>query len=186
MKKTVDLLFQIIPVMIGVYLGFVVSNWSENRKKDYQANVFISNLRSEIETNRELLESIIDYHIMLRDSSQFYSESKTNIKKPGFFQGTRIMKLNSSAYNTGIQTGIINELSIDIIQIINQLYTYQEEYDEFGNMMMSSFINMNFSDNEEDLKKIARFLGITMTDIVIKETGLIEGYESLLNTLDIL
>jgi hypothetical protein len=31
-KRMGDLILQIIPVMIGVYLGFVVSSWAENRK----------------------------------------------------------------------------------------------------------------------------------------------------------
>lgn len=183
-KKIGELLFQIIPVMIGVYLGFIASNWAANKQKKHQSEVLINNLLSEIETNENKLKGVVDYHVMLRDSSRFYSNAQNRIRQANFFKGTRIMKLTNSAYNTGIQTGVINELQIDKIQAINQLYTIQNDYNEFGNLMMASLINKNFSDDEEDMREIARFLSITMTDIVIKENNLIDGYNPLKKKLN--
>ncbi len=183
-KKIGELLFQIIPVMIGVFLGYIASNWADSSQKEHQAKVLIGNLLSEIETNEKRLKDVIEYHTMLRDSSRFYSNSQNKIDHTDFFKGTRIMKLGNSAYNTGIQTGAINEMPIDKIQAINQLYTFQADYNEFGNMMMSSLINKDFSDKEEELKKIVRFLSITMTDIVIKEQHLIERYRQMKNQLN--
>lgn len=169
--------------MIGVYMGFIASNWSDNNQKRNQSRSLINNLLSEIETNENKLKSVFDYHKMVRDSSRFYSSSENEIRSPAFFEGTRTMKLTNSAYNTGIQTGIINELAIDKIQAINQLYTFQNDYNEFGNLMTASLINKDFSDNAEDVRKIARFLSVTMTDIVIKENDLIERYNLIKNKL---
>jgi len=178
-KKIVELLFQIIPVMIGVYLGFVVSNLSEDNKKKNQSKVLIENLLAEINVNESQLKAVIEYHKMLRDSSQFYANPNHKFRNINFFKGTRVMKLTNSAYNTGIQTGIVNELPLDQIQRINNLYTFQNEYNEFGSLMMASLINKDFADNEESIRKIIRFLSITMTDIVIKESDLLKGYEKI-------
>ena len=38
-KKIGEILLQIIPVMIGVYLGFVLSNWSETNKTKSQTEL---------------------------------------------------------------------------------------------------------------------------------------------------
>jgi hypothetical protein len=184
MKKTFrEIVLQIIPVMIGVYLGFVVSDWADARKRDGQARLFLESLRSEIASNRDVLEMVQEYHLMLRDSSQAYAAGKIK-GKPRFFEGTRMMKLTSSAYQTGIQTGIINELPLGKIQAVNSLYTFQNEYNEFGTLMMASLIDKDFSDDPEDIRKIAQFLAVTMTDVVIKERDLLKGYGSLLEELE--
>jgi hypothetical protein len=184
MKKTLgNFLLQTIPVMIGVYLGFVISNWSKNNQTKRQADILATNLISEIETNKAHLAQVFDYHVILRDSSRYYANPNNPISKPGFFQGSRVMKLSFSAYNTGIQTGIINELPLDLIQQINHLYTLQQDYNDYGDMMMASLINKDFSPREEDVRKIAQFLAVTMTDIVIKERELIDNYQRMADRL---
>lgn len=182
-KKIGELAFQIIPVMIGVYLGFLLSDWSQSKMKEQQSELLIENLLVEIETNKGILKNVIDYHVMLRDSSTYYSNPNVKIGKRGFFRGTSIIKLTNGAFNTGVQTGIINEFSIDKIQAINQLYTLQDDYNEFADIMMASLINKEFSENEEDLRKIVRFLSVTMTDVVLKEEYLINEYEAIYTLL---
>ncbi len=182
-RKIGDIFIQIIPVMIGVYLGFVVSNWADARKRNNQLNVFIENLYSEMETNEQSIRSVIDYHKMVRDSGQHYSNPEITTIKPSFFEGTRTNKLTNSAYNTGIQTGIINDLKINQIQAINQLYTLQNDYNDYGNMMLSGLLNMDLNNTPESMRKVAQFLGITMTDVVIKEQDLLDGYDSIKSVL---
>ncbi len=183
-RKIGDIFIQIIPVMIGVYLGFVVSNWADSRKRNNQLDVFIENLYSEIESNESKLNNVIGYHKMVRDSSRYYSNPEINTTNPTFFQGTRTLKLTNSAYNTGIQTGIINDLKIDQIQAINQLYTLQDDYNDFGNMLLTGLISIDLNDTPESIRKVARFLGISMTDVVIKEQSLLEGYDSVKTVLE--
>lgn len=178
-KKIGELIFQIIPVMIGVYLGFVASNWSQSNQRKSESKIMVSNILSEIESNQKRLENAIDYHTILRDSSRFYSNTIGGLKsRPQYFRGTRLTKLANSAYMTGTQTGIINELPLEKIQRLNNLYTFQDDYNEFGTLIMSSLINKDFSGKGEGLNEIVRFLSVTMTDIVIKESDLIEGYNA--------
>ena len=49
--KLFELLFQIIPVMIGVFLGFLVNDWREQKQSEEQATVFIENVVEEIKSN---------------------------------------------------------------------------------------------------------------------------------------
>ncbi|HAA12272.1 MAG TPA: hypothetical protein DCE41_11455 [Cytophagales bacterium] len=176
-KKLVDLLLQIIPVMIGVYLGFLVSNWSDRAKSNQQADLLVSNILQEVITNREKIERTIDYHEMVRDSSQYYAHSDITDVRTDFFKGTKLANLTHSAYDTGIQTGIINGLSIEQIQLLNQLYTVQETYNDYVLIMMQGFLSKEFSKETDDAKSIARFLSVTMTDIVYQEQALISLYQ---------
>lgn len=182
--KVIDLLWQIVPVTIGVYLGFLVSSWSDDNKSKQQSRALIENIKVEVRANKGKIEQVIDYHTMLRDSSRIYGEPNSDQVNPNFFKGIQMQTLNTSAYETGIQTGIINELSIDQIQELHQLYSYQEFYNEMGKMILSSLINKDFSDNIESMRKITQFLLITMTDVVIQEGNLVQKYEGLLEELE--
>jgi hypothetical protein len=174
-----EALLQIIPVMIGVYLGFVASNWGEQRKAHQQAEILISNLRSEMALNQEKILPLIEYHRMLRDSANRYAMEGGLKKKPAFFKGIAIEPLLSSAFVTGVQTGIVNELPIGTIQQLNQLYSYQDSYNEYGLIILESLINMDFSLEEDKLQRLVQFLAITMTDLAMYEQKLLEMYRDL-------
>ena len=86
MKKHIkDIILQIIPIAIGVYLGFFVSNWGEANKRQNQAEKLLESIRSEIKNNKNVLKNIVDYHIMLRDSSWYYIQKPNIDSRPLFF-----------------------------------------------------------------------------------------------------
>ncbi|HEY9113353.1 MAG TPA: hypothetical protein VIN10_01555 [Bacteroidales bacterium] len=179
-RKIGELFFQIIPVMIGVYLGFIVSNWSESKQQDSKKKLLIENIISEIKDNKNNINMVVDYHEMLRDSSRYFLKSGKN-QIPSFFRGVNTLTLTNSAFETGIQTGLLNELSIDKIQSLNRVYASQKAYNEFCNILLSGLINMDFMDNEESIQKILQFLSISMTDVAIKERHLLKEYENVIN-----
>lgn len=176
-------MFQIIPVMIGVYLGLLASGWADDRKTESQTELLRINLVAEIQANKDRIEEVIGYHEMLRDSSRYYSQVETLNSKVSFFAGTRISLLTNNAFETGVQTGLINGLTFEEIQSLNHVYTLQNSYDDFSKLLLSGLINMDFEDNARAMKKFYRFLGIAMTDVVIKENQLLQQYEVLLNEL---
>ena len=182
-KKTIgELVLQIIPVMIGVYLGFVVSNWSSNKQQDLKKKILIENIIVEVKDNQTNINSVVRYHEMLRDSSRhFLKLNKSEI--PSFFRGVNTLTLSNSAFETGVQTGLLNELSIDKIQSLNRVYTSQKSYDEFCNILLSGLINMDFMENEESMKKILQYLSISMTDVAIKERQLLRDYQNVLDNI---
>lgn len=184
-KHLTNILLQIIPVMIGVYLGFLVSDWSAQRQKSQDTDVLISSLLAEIESNRSRISKVVDYHEMLRDSSRYYSQDDVEMGAPKFFKGLRLFKLANSAYSTGVQTGVINELPIDDIQMINELYTFQKDHNEFSSMLMSTLIAKDLGSSDESMKEAARFIALGMTDVVIQERDLMEAYEEVHATLSV-
>lgn len=179
-KKIGELIFQIIPVMIGVYLGFIVSNWSETKQQNAKKKILIENMISEINENKNNIIEVVQYHEMLRDSSRYYLKSG-RADMPSFFRGVNTLTLINSAFETGIQTGLLNELSIDKIQSLNRVYTSQKSYNDFCNILLSGLLNMDFMENEESIKKILQYLSISMTDVAIKERQLLNEYEKVLN-----
>lgn len=180
MKKNIlQIIYQILPVMLGVYLGFLVSNWQDSLKGEKQRKILLNNLLEEMEHNSKVLKKNVTYHAMLRDSSRHYSKKNLD-KLPRFFKGIQIKNLVESAYLTGNQTGIINELKISQIQVLNQLYTSQKEYNKFIMIVLEGLMNMDF---DNDARRILQYTAIAMEDIVSKEKQLIQEYKKLKTVL---
>ncbi|MFT5617711.1 MAG: hypothetical protein ACI85I_000936 [Arenicella sp.] len=62
---------------------------------------------SEIETNKKGLENVVEYYKMLRDSARANSGKKELNDMPSYFSGLRTWTVANSAFNTAVQTGII-------------------------------------------------------------------------------
>lgn len=181
--KAADLFMQIIPVMIGVYLAFWVADRSAKKQDIQNKDFLVEGIKKEMKTNEEKLVKVIDYHVMLRDSARHYMRSESVLPgRPPFFEGLRTGNLVSSAYETGKQTGIINELPMEKIQILNQIYTFQDSYNEFQQMTLEALINKN-TYGEGNRRSMYLFIATTMSDIVIKETELISIYGEFENYL---
>lgn len=183
--KTADLIIQIISVTLGVFLGVVISNWSENQKENEKRDLLIQNVISEIESNKQKINRVIDYHRIVRDSSRHFLQQKALTQlKPTFFRGVNPLTFTNSAYETGIQTGLFNNMPLEKTQAINEVYTQQRAYEDFTNLMLAGLVNLDFTENEEAVRKIASYLAISMTDIVFKEELLLDSMESTLDKLD--
>ena len=107
---------------------------------------------------------------MLRDSARYYTVSSAQERSQKFFRGLRNWALTNRAYETGLQTGVINELEFKNIQLVNNSYTLQDSYNEFSTLLLTGLLTKDFDTRE--WQKFARYLAVGMTDIVIKEKEL--------------
>lgn len=176
------LVMQVIPVMIGIYLGFVVSNWGEQRKATRESKQLLQTILAEVELNQQQITAVIDYHRRLKDSCRHYLAHPLT-GPPVFFEGTRTTSLLKSAYQSGLQTGLLSYLPLKKVQLLNQVYTLQDDYTTYGKNITSTLIAMDFDDDPRHIRKILQMLSMTMTDVVIQEEQLLELYHMLLNNL---
>lgn len=88
-KRIVEVLFQIVPVMIGVYLGFLVTDWANGRERRRDAAILRNNLQIEMSDNHRRLANVLPYHRMLLDSFQRPRDLFLRGSSPSFFRGLR-------------------------------------------------------------------------------------------------
>lgn len=184
MKKLLtDTLIQMIPVMLGVYLGFALNNFGEAQKLKKQAGTYQEMLKNEIGENLAELERVNPYHLELKQD--FAEILASNDIKKAFrsksMQGIRPGLVNKSAYNTGIQTGIIQQFDLDVIQNVNKLYTLQDQYDAFNETIISSFIAQKFPETEAEIRNALIIMSMNMNDVLNFERELTESYAEILN-----
>ncbi len=178
-QKLGELLFHMIPVTLGVFIGFWVSNWSEDRKLTQKRTVLLESIKQEMASNREMLGPRLAYHQMLMDSTHYYRDHPDSLARASkFFEGTRLFPLAHSAYDTGTQTGLINEFPIKLLQNLHKVYTIQDHYNKFGRELTSKFITVAFSDTSSTHFEEVRFLSYTLLDVVLQEEALISFYDA--------
>lgn len=56
-----QMLNQFIPIVLGVYVGILASNWNSNRVRIAEQKEFLNNLDLEIQSNRSKLEEALSY-----------------------------------------------------------------------------------------------------------------------------
>ncbi len=186
MKKFLkSLIYQMFPVMLGVYLGFALNNYGENRKLAEQKSVYKQMLVNEITGNLTQVEEALLYHKQLKTDFREILDSENILKSFQSYslKGLRPGMVNSSAYETGLQTGVIQELDLELIQLINRLYTYQEKYNAINESILDNFIAQSYPETEKEIENILIGLNMSMNDILQFETDLPIFYKKILEML---
>ena len=187
MKKTIwNFIGQMIPVMIGVYLGFALNNFGEAQKVKSQAGVYKQMLKNEISQNLEEIKGTYAYHEKLAEDINALAKNEDLKKAFGefSFKGLQPGLVNDSAYNTGIQTGIIQHFDLEFIQSLNRLYALQKKYDAFNESMISSFLAQKFPETESEIKSMLIAVSMNMNDVLNFEHELEKFYTAILNKLE--
>ena len=180
-----NLLMQMVPVMIGVYLAFALNNFGEDQKLKSQQATFRVMLQNEIKENLNTVEKAYPYHQKLatdfvdilnsRNLKESFNAYELRGLKPGF--------VNRSAFDTGLQTGIIQEFDLNLVQKLNRLYAYQDNYKNYNETMINALISRKFPETESEIKSAIISLNMSLKDVLNFESNLQEFYQLALEEL---
>ena len=184
-KHLINIIVQMIPVMIGVVLGFMISNYGENQKIKKRHAQYVELLKNEIKQNLSIIENCIPYHVQLREDFKKFEKSDNLIEDFSSYtlKGLRPGNVDRSAFETGIQSGIIQEFSLDKIQKINKLYSIQKSYTTFNISMIEALLMQKYPETESDIRGMTSNIVMNMNDVLPKEYALQEVYTLMLEEL---
>lgn len=182
-KFILNMLYQIIPVMIGVYLGFAVNNRGERIKVKKDKAVYEKMLYNEIYSNLNEVKKVFPYHQTLKKNFTeiILAESPLKALNDYSFTGLRTPRLNQGAYDTGIQTGILKEFDLQFVQMINQMYSVQKSKVSFNQDILSSMISKDLPNNDLEANNLTVSTIINLNDIIAGEQDLQIYYCEILN-----
>src|SRR6476620_34244 len=64
-RSLISLVFELVLISVGVFLGLLANNWHEDREHHAKAREAIRTFLSEAETHIEVMQSKSDYHLKL-------------------------------------------------------------------------------------------------------------------------
>lgn len=177
---------EILLIVIGILLALYLQNRNEDKKIKENVKTSIVMLKEEIQSNKKSIEKVRDYHIMVRDTIKAMEspETEKNIDTTlNFWRGMQTPRLQNAAFQTSIQSGIGKEFNPELLKSINQLYTYQDSYNEFSSQAIQIFYNSDFTDFKQ-YNKIMVAIEMTMSDLYYFERELSEMFDYNLKQID--
>ncbi len=186
-----NIFLQMLPVMLGVFLGLWANNWNEDRKLKQLETKVLQKIKQDIESNQEYLGNVIVYHESLGDSAKAFV-TKINPKllfkpayeieedRPDFWRGTRTGNLRDAGYQTAIVSGVLADMDFELVSLFSEIDRAQSSYSLMANNYLQTIINQNSE------TKVVDYLAFVMSfskDISIAERNLIELYDLTLSKM---
>ena len=171
---------EIILVFIGIFMALQFNNWNERKKIEKNISTTLTILKDEINSNKNSIYNVKDYHIMVRDTLRKMDLPKTEEginEALGFWRGMNTPRLRNAAFQTSIQSGMNREFDPVLLNTLNNLYTYQDSYNEFNTQSSQIFFNADFTDANNFAKTMAK-VQMTMTDLFYYELEYTDRYEN--------
>lgn len=187
-----NLFNQFIPVVLGVYIGIIASNWNENRIKKAEQNEFVKNLALEIQANKSKLEEAMVYQeAIISSAGKVKQELDQKTMEAAFWtvgqwklisgwEGLKIPTLENSVHQAGIMTNALSGLDFKVINTIARSYNYQEEYKVFAQKLI--FDRLTQMDGQVKTIEVLNKLEVWQ-DVINFEQELAKQYDQTLDEL---
>lgn len=170
------ILFEIFTVSIGIILGLIVNDWREDRAKEMRAAKALETIEKELEFNIEGVESRIDYyHSLLSSMHKLASDPAIKqMNQVDEWKGTRPPLLKNSAYQMALNSGVLNDLDVEVTSALSEVYSFQAAFQDF-----ISFASTNAAlvDSDDSFYFFYTMMGLfeESADIYLKSYGQLEG-----------
>lgn len=177
---------EIALIVVGILLALYLQNKNEEAKIDDAIKISINMLKDEILTNKTKIDNVKDYHIMVRDTLRKIDMPDTEDainETLSFWRGMRTPRLQDAAFQTNVQSGIGKEFNPELLKSLNNLYTYQDSYNDFTARSSQIFFSSDFTDLK-NFDRIMATVGMTMNDLFYFERELMDLYDHNLKQID--
>jgi len=134
----IALLAEGVLLMLSVLFALVLNERRFENQRSTEANVALEAIKSELQKNIEGLNRANNHHESIRDTLQYFEAlnelpPREIYLEKGLFQPAYLF---STAWETSVQTGIIDEFSYDISLELSEVYKDQAHYEELGNIIV--------------------------------------------------
>lgn len=161
MKKTykniLKYLLELLIVAFGVFLGFMVSEWNDDRKTQKQLDRALEFVYEEMGNNCKTLINAIEYHEKIKhglDSmihelpensldSIYIDNSLFDFNEIPGWKGVRTAGLDNTGFTSLQLSGLLQEMDIREVQTLSKAYKYLDFYSDFSQTPLERLVGMN-------------------------------------------
>jgi len=169
---------EILLVMIGILLAFQVSSWNSQRLKNNAARLTYTNIKRQINDDKDLIQGNIDYNNLYFEQFEFAKEiiennDRSQIDTLGFI-ATKLFKYSDFNRNSNIYEALVNSGDLSLImnkEIIVRLHDLEENY-TYINRMEQIHFDFILSSVVTDLTTIMKF-----SDRTVQNPDQLFGFE---------
>ena len=169
---------EILLVMIGILLAFQVNSWNNQRLKNKAARLSYTNIKRQINDDKDLIRGNIDYNNLYLEQFEFAIEiiendDRSKIDTLGFI-ATKLFRYSDFNRNSNIYQTLVNSGEISLIsnnEIIERLHDLEENY-TYINRMEQIHFDAILSTIIPDMRTIMKY-----SDRTVQKPDQLFGYE---------
>lgn len=191
MKQIKDLIFQLIPVAVGVYLGILGGNYNEQKRHQNAQEELLTNIALELKSNQEKLQFAYDYHVLIGEKvdSMINNSSREKLDSSffgigGFFaipgwRGVALPPLERSVFESGIIGNLMSGMDFPTLNKISKTYNLQKEYKDITQTITNKIIAATINQTTESMLNDMLLLKYDIPSIekmLINDMGELIGY----------
>jgi len=183
-KSFLSLLFEVVLIAVGVFLGLWANNWHEDREHRAQGEAALRNFAGEMEANRQATQHYRSYHETLaQELTQFLRSqeppSQDRFNKEVHFEGLRPVIFEHTAWDLALATQALSYLKPDLAFDISKAYTEQNAFQTLENSFLASaFTPSGLS--SDNVKGLAAAMLIYLSDVNQQEPAMVSRYEKVI------
>jgi hypothetical protein len=183
-RKFLELLFEVLLISVGVFLGLWANNWHEEHEHRDKARAALGNFLEEMQVNEQAIEQHRQYHEKLvRDLGAFLDSGEPatseRFQKEVDFRGVQPVIFEHTAWDLAIATQALSYLPPELAFDISKVYTGQEAFQSLENSFLASaFAPTTIS--AEDKRGFALAMKIYLIDVNIMEPKILERYRQVI------
>lgn len=165
-SRSLEYIIQLLIVMVGVFLGMLVSDWKATQNLNKSRNQILLSIKSEIESNREIiiksdeklspfftsLDSIRQYHTPALVAEFFY-DRPFNERLPNW-TGIGGQKLSGAMFETAKYSNVIPGMDVKLLEQLAKIYNLQEDANELRATFLDQFLAIDSETKYSDVLRL--------------------------------
>ena len=170
-------IFQAVLVVLGVVLGFAVTDWQANAREQNEAQHALSGIIEEIGANRDAVVSARTYHEA--KLTAMIASQKSNAKLDiGIFERGFVApaQVSAAAWTSASEVGALAHLPFDQVLSLSKVYAQQAAYMQQQSTVASIIYTEIFSRGTEGMLDNAAGLRSIVSTLQYREQQLEEAY----------
>ncbi len=189
------LLIEALLIVFTVLLALTLNEWRTNVKERKLKDKALKNIISEIRSNKEDIESKLDYHLQISENIKLYLSNDslwaTLDHTSGIGAVSTIMtrgianpNLQSGAWNSAVLSGVVNSFEYDVLYELSNLYQVQENGPNSTWKIMAGFFSESSSFDPANARQVTMKFQLAFRELYSQERSLLKDYEKALSLLE--
>lgn len=196
-KSKIDirhLLIEAFLIVFAVSLALALNEWRAGAKENETKDKVLRNIISEVQSNKEDLETKLDYHLQTSQKMGAYLASDSlwstlnynsgvgavNQLMP---EGIRNPNLQTGAWNSAVLSGVVNSFDYDILYALSKLYQIQENGPNSTWKVIAGFYSEPGSFDPANARQLAMRFQLAFGELHNQERSLLMDYENVLKII---
>ena len=165
-SKAADYFVQLLIVMIGVFLGMLVTEWRADSKTEKDRKTILKSIRVEISSNKQLIEASFDKlgsftksldslnRVLTKErlAENFYDRPFQE-RLPNW-KGVGGEVYSSSMFETAKYSNVLPGMNVDLLEQLSSTYSMQHLTNELKSELLNKFLAINSTTPYSDVLRL--------------------------------